>query len=98
VVEDRRRACLAAEAIDEPAVVRVLRMQHLDRDLAAEYRIVGAIDLAHPACRDTSDDAIPTGDGGLDHCHGIILRHSAATRTGGCAGRAHPSAGYRRPC
>jgi hypothetical protein len=41
-----------------------LRRQELDRDLAAEARVFGAIDHAHPAAAKLVEDAVVAADGG----------------------------------
>ena len=49
VVEPRRGARLGLEPRDEDRVLRQLGRQHLERDLAVEADLVGAVDLAHAA-------------------------------------------------
>src|SRR4051794_22383949 len=46
------RARLAAEPLDVLAVVRVLRVQHLQRDLAVKQRVVRAVHAGHAAGAD----------------------------------------------
>ena len=52
-----------------PRVLGEALGQHLDRDLAMQARVAGAIDLAHPARAQRSDDLVlsETGTGGEGH-------------------------------
>ena len=49
VVEGGEEVRLALEAAEALGVLRDLGRQHLDRDVAAEVRVGGAVDLAHAA-------------------------------------------------
>ena len=47
--------------LEAPQAVRVLRVrggQDLDRDVALQPRVAGAIDLAHPARADRAEDLV----------------------------------------
>ena len=43
------RGCLAPEALEAPGIRCSLLRQDLQRDLAPEFRVLGDVDLAHPA-------------------------------------------------
>jgi hypothetical protein len=63
VVERRRDARLAQEAPPETVVVRQLGREQLERDVAAEPRVVRAVDDAHPAAAEQRVDAVARQDG-----------------------------------
>ena len=69
VGERRQRACLALEAGEGALVLGQARRQHLDRDLAMEARVAGAVHLAHAARAQRSDDlvAVVQADARRDH-------------------------------
>ena len=52
------RARLVEEAIDDLLVVRELRVQELDRDAAADDRVLGEIDRAHAAAPEQLDHPV----------------------------------------
>ena len=52
VLEARRRLGLAAEALDELAVLGEARVQDLERNSALQMRVVGEPDIGHPARAD----------------------------------------------
>ena len=56
----RRR--LAAEALDELVVLGEAPVQHLQRDLAAELRVLGAVHVGHPAGADARHDLVAAVD------------------------------------
>ncbi len=58
VVERGRDARFALEALDCLRIAREVGRQHLDGDLAAEPRVLGAIDDAHAAAVEDFDDAV----------------------------------------
>ena len=58
VVERGEEVRLALEAREALGVLRHLRRQHLDRDVAAEVRVGGAVDLAHPAGAEGGGDPV----------------------------------------
>jgi hypothetical protein len=49
---------LALKAGEPVGISRDRRRQHLDRDLALQIRVGGAIDLAHPACPERVEDFV----------------------------------------
>ncbi len=53
---------LAAEALDELVVLGEAAVQHLERDLAAEVGVLGAVDVGHPARADPVDDPVAAVD------------------------------------
>ena len=61
VVERRGRLRLLTEARHEGRIATVLGAQHLDRDVAAQLRIVSAEDGRHPALAKQLDEAIAAG-------------------------------------
>ena len=67
VREPRRRQRLAREAPADRLVVRVVLGQHLDRDVAAELGVLGAVDLAHAAARDPLGLPVRVGKVALVH-------------------------------
>jgi len=54
----RHRTCLALEACDAVGIGGEGFRQDLDRDLAAQVRIVGPIHFAHPAGANRADDFV----------------------------------------
>jgi hypothetical protein len=58
MVEGREQLRLTLEARQALRVARQLLRQHLDRDVASELRVGGAIHLAHPAGADRGGDAV----------------------------------------
>ena len=58
VVQGRRGARLAAEAVDEPRVGGERPVEDLDRDLAVEHGVVAEVDLAHAPRGDPLGDPI----------------------------------------
>ena len=52
------RSCLALEACDALRIGGEGRREHFDRDLAPKARVARAIDLAHSARTERSDDLI----------------------------------------
>jgi hypothetical protein len=74
VVQARRRAALAQEAVHEVVVAAELRGQHLERHVAVQRRVVPAIDHAHAALAQLGDDPV-----GAD----LAARQAGATPGGG---------------
>ncbi len=66
MVERRGGARLALEALERRGILRELGREELDGDLAAETRVLGAVDDTHPAFADLVEDAV-VGDGLADH-------------------------------
>jgi hypothetical protein len=62
VLETRRRRGLAAEALDELLVRGEAPVQDLQRDLAPELLVIGAVDVRHAARADPGRDAIAPVD------------------------------------
>ena len=60
-------ARLATEALDMVRVGRVLLVQHLDGDLAAENPVAGAIDTGHAAPADELLELVPLLQDAPDH-------------------------------
>ena len=58
VVEGGHGPRLALEPCEPFGVGGQLRGQHLDRDLASQPRVAGAVDLAHPAGPDEAEDLV----------------------------------------
>ena len=58
MVEDSRGLRFLLEAAQPVGVLREGRRQHLDRDLAAEARILRAVHLAHPPGADLAEDLV----------------------------------------
>jgi hypothetical protein len=63
VADGRRRERLAVEALKDRRVVRVLRVQTLDRDAALDQNVLALIDGAHAALTEFLDDPVAV----LDH-------------------------------
>ncbi len=66
VVECRRRLRFLDEARLRARIPSQLRRQKLERHLAAEARVLGLVDLAHPACAEARENPI-VGDLVADH-------------------------------
>ena len=60
-------ARLAAEALDVLRVGRVLLVEHLDRDLAAENPVARAVDARHAAPADELLELVPILQDAPDH-------------------------------
>src|SRR5207245_981199 len=60
---------LLLEALQAPGVRGKLHRQDLDRDLAAEPGVAGAIDLAHSARTERSEDLVMAQPGSDGKCH-----------------------------
>ena len=58
VIERRRGACFHLKPMKPIGVGGKGRREDFDRDIAAEARIAGAVDLAHPAGTDGGQDLI----------------------------------------
>ena len=55
-------ACLTLEALNRTLLYGVLRVKHLERDLAAEVQLRCAIHLTHPACAEKHLNPILSGE------------------------------------
>ena len=62
MVERRGGLRLLPEARDECRIAAVLGAQHLDRDVAAELRVVGAVDRGHATLAEQLDEAIAAAE------------------------------------
>ena len=76
MLEPRERRRLALEALAQLGVVGDPRVEHLERDVAAEPLVACAPDDAHAAAPDLLAEAIPVGDDVVDvlhewHLHGV---------------------------
>jgi hypothetical protein len=58
MVEGRQQLGHSAEAAHALRVSRHLGRQHLERDLPAEHRVSGAVDLAHASAPDRAQDLV----------------------------------------
>ena len=75
MVELRDGARLAPEALELVGVRGDLAVHELDRDLALEHRVEGAIDRRHAAGADLGIQAIPPREQGADlRAHASIVR------------------------
>ncbi len=70
VVEGGQELGLALEAGEALGILRQLCREDLDRDLAAELRVSGAVHLAHPSGAEGGDDLVGAElhPGGQSHC------------------------------
>ena len=66
---------LAAEALHEVGVARVLGKEHLHRHLAVEQKVPGTEHLGHATPADAVDDLVPVVDEG-----GVPVRHKNLVR------------------
>ena len=83
VVERGEGARLTLEAGQALGVLRHRRREHLDRDVAPELRVRGAVHLAHPARADGGGDAV-VAEAAADHLgHPRRLKTGLALRIGG---------------
>src|SRR5262245_24717253 len=69
MVQRRSRARLAFETSQCLGTSRERRVDHLDRHLAAQARITGAIHRAHPAGAEEADDFVWTETGARSQWH-----------------------------
>src|SRR3989442_6299022 len=69
MVEARERERFAAEALARLAVLTRRGRQHLDRDLAVQPRVAGAIDLAHSPRTERGDDLVGAEAGAGEEPH-----------------------------
>ena len=78
MIGGRGGARLAFEALDQLRVRRELQGEEFERNAAVELRVVGQINLAHPAHSEQREDVIMTDappDGGAGrHCRARIGR------------------------
>ena len=58
MVQRGDRARLAHESRPRARVIEAVRRKELDRDVAMQVLVLGAIDLAHPASAQSVDDAV----------------------------------------
>ena len=72
MVQRRGGARLALEALERLRVARQLARQELERDLAAEARVLGAVDDTHAAAAEPVEDAV-VGEDLIDQRLRIIL-------------------------
>ena len=66
MIERRRRARLAMEALHRPVVAGEILRQELERDVPAESEVLGVVDDAHPPAAKFAEHAI-VGDCFVDH-------------------------------
>jgi hypothetical protein len=67
---------LAPETLDELLVVRVARVEHLDRDAAPELLVLGQVDVGHAAAAELARDAIAPREEGAGE--GVLGRHAVS--------------------
>jgi hypothetical protein len=60
MIERREQPCLALEPREAIGIGREARRQHLDRHIASELRIAGAVDFAHPAAAERRENLVRT--------------------------------------
>ena len=72
MVQRRGGARLLLEALAALGVGRELRREDLDRDVAAEAGVAGAIDLSHPARADRREDLEGPELGAGGECHSCV--------------------------
>jgi hypothetical protein len=63
MVERRGRASFLDEPLESIGIARQILPQDLQRQVAAEHRILGQVDVTHPATGDQACD-VETPDGG----------------------------------
>ncbi len=69
VVQRRERLRLAREPGEPLGILREEIREDLDRDVAIELCVPGAVDLTHAACPESSDDLVRAESGaGGEHC------------------------------
>ena len=73
MVECGRSPSLLLESAQAIGVVGHLGRQHLDRDLAIEALVVGAVDLAHAAGTQWRDDLVRAEARTRGQRHGVII-------------------------
>jgi hypothetical protein len=69
VVQRGDRPGFAAEPFDAFRVARECRREDFQRDLASERRVLGPIDLAHPARSKRAEDFVVGKAGAGRECH-----------------------------
>ena len=69
---------LASEALDELLVVRVARVQDLDRDPPPELLVLGEVDVGHPAASELARDAVAPREERSGE--GVLGRHRSVPR------------------
>ena len=72
MIERGGRVRLALEAPEPLGIGRQRRGQHLDRDVAPEPRVAGAIDLAHSTRAERRDDLVGTQARSGGEAHGFF--------------------------
>ena len=79
MTERCQKLCFPAEAREPLAVVCEGRWQNLQRDVAIELRVAGAVDLAHAARANQRDDLIRAETGTGRERHGGTGEYRAIT-------------------
>ena len=77
MIERRQQLRLALEARHALGIIGQRRGQQLQRDVAAERGIAGAIDLAHAAGAEQRDDLVRAEDRAWHHGLSVVPRHDA---------------------
>ena len=98
MVQDPARAGLLLETAQAVGVGGEGRRQDLDRDVAAEPRVAGAVDLAHPPRADRREDLVGAESGaGLRGIWWADSSGAGRIRRGGFAGYLPPESSATRP-
>src|SRR5207245_718366 len=74
---------LTTEAFDEALVVRVLRVQDLESDVAVQLRVLGEIDVGHAADADAARHDVAAGEHARDAARRTACRLRRSATLGG---------------
>ena len=76
VADEIDGAGLVEEALDDPAVARVSRMEELDGDARADDGMLGEVDRSHPAPAEKPLDPVRADDGADERISGAREEHA----------------------
>src|SRR5207248_5950656 len=76
VADEVDGAGLVEEALHDPAVARVLRMEELDGDARADHRVLGEVDRSHPAPAEEPRDPIGADEAADERTAGAREEHA----------------------
>src|SRR6267143_6387484 len=83
VLEAGHRSRFLLEALPVPGVVREEVGQDLDRDVAVEARVIGAVHARHPAAPNPLDDAVGSQRHAVADVHATTPNRTRAATAGG---------------
>ena len=98
MIERRERLRFARKAQESVCVLREKLRQHLDRDVAIELGVPGAIDLAHPPGAQGGDDLVGAQAAARLQTHGFVSPSAQFNTIVGDCAAAEASCASERMC